>query len=86
MYSSRDEVHFNLFFGNPTIENVCVMAVRTFTASEVLDLLEDQEQLEDEVDNLVSSVNLDAESEDDDLPEGNGFGSDRSATLSLQKI
>ena len=56
------------------------MVVRTFTASEVLDLLEDQELFED-VDYLVSSVDLDVEREDDDLPEGDGFGSDGSATL-----
>ena len=57
------------------------MAGSTYTAAEVLNLLEDNEQMEDEVSSLLNTVDLDAESDDEDFAEGDGVTGDGSAML-----
>ena len=57
------------------------MAASTYTAAEVLKLLEDNEQMEDEVSSLLNTVDLDAESDDEDFAEGDGVTGDGSAML-----
>ena len=57
------------------------MAGSTYTAAEVLKLLEDNEQMEDEVSSLLNTVDLDAESDDEDFAEGDGVTGDGSAML-----
>ena len=49
------------------------MADKTYTVSEVLELLEGEELLEDDVSDIVCTVDLNAESEDSDVPEGDGI-------------
>ena len=57
------------------------MVARKYTASEVLELMEDEELLDNDVDDIVSAVDLDAESEDGDCPEGDGVDSEGSTVL-----
>ena len=47
----------------------------------MLKLLEDNEQMEDEVSSLLNTVDLDAESDDEDFAEGDGVSGDGSAML-----
>ena len=57
------------------------MADKRYTVSEVLELLEGEELLEDDVSDIVCTVDLNAESEDSDVPEGDGTDCDGSAVL-----
>ena len=57
------------------------MAGSTYTAAEVLKLLENNEQMEDEVSSLLNTVDFDAESDDEDFAEGDGVTGDGSAML-----
>ncbi len=75
---------FDIFYCNFTIQSFFAMAVgsgQTYTASEVLHILQEREECEDSVRNLVSSLDLDAESEDGDNPEGDGTLEDGSVML-----
>ena len=53
---------------------------RSYSTSEVLLLLEDEECLDEAV-NLIDSADLEGESEDEDSPQGNGFLEDGSTLL-----
>ena len=57
------------------------MADKRYTVSEVLELLEGEELLEDDVSDIVCTVDLNAESEDSGVPEGDGTDCDGSAVL-----
>ena len=56
-----------------------------YTASEVLELIEDEKLLDNDVDDIVSALDLDAESEDGDCPEGDGVDSEGSTVLLQNK-
>ena len=57
------------------------MAERTYTTSEVLDLLDSHEIMDDDLLSSLDVTDLDAESVHEDFAEGNGFAGDGSAML-----
>ncbi len=58
------------------------MAARSYSSmTEVLELLENEELLNDELESKINLVNLDVESVDDDTPQGDGIDASGSTVL-----